>query len=177
MVATQHDEAGGLRCFVLRPSFAVDWRQTVSFFVVLSLVTVSIALTFTVMGYWPILPFAGLELSGLGVALYVSAGRSLDTEVVRVSEDRVEVEKGRRRPERHWDFSRAWCEVVLKPSGHPWYPPRLGLRSRGEWVELGGFLGEDERKELAGELRRWIGPMALAGEGRGSMDPGGGATV
>jgi uncharacterized membrane protein len=159
-MATTGAVEGGDDCRVIRPDFAVDWPQTVRIFIGMATVTLGIALGFAVMGYWPILPFAGLEVAALGVALYASARRSLDTQVLRLNADWLLIEKGRRRPEQRWQFQRAWAEVVLEPSAGSGV--RVVIRSRGEAVEVGEFLAPEARRGLARELRSWIGPMGSA---------------
>lgn len=160
-----HEEADGV-CCVLRPAFRANWPQTVRLLISLSLVSGGIAAAFGVAGFWPILPFAGLELGALWVALYVSAQRSLEVEVIRIAATTVDIEKGRRALESNWRFERVWSEVVLKPPRHPWYPSRLIIRSRGRMVELGRFLGEEERQDLARRLHSLLGPMATVGGAR-----------
>lgn len=165
MVATQYDEKDGSRWLILRPNIALTWRQTRLVLLFTAGFCFALAGLFALMGMWLILPFAGLEVGALALALIATAQRAYDTEVVRVSEAKVEIEKGRRRPEHHWSFDRIWSEVILAVPGHPWYPTRLTVRSRGEQVELGKFLADDERARVAGELRQWIGPMAGLGAG------------
>lgn len=147
-------------CRVIRPGFAVDWPQTVRIFVSMAVTPLLLGIAFAAMGYWPILPFAGLEVTALGVALYVSARRSLDREVLRRVGDRLYIEKGRGRPQRCWQFQLAWSEVVMRPGAGG--QERVYVRSRGEAVELGEFLDEEARGRLAEELRAWIGPMGSA---------------
>lgn len=151
------------RCFVLAPNLAPDWRQNVRFFAVTSVVVLGIALAFTWHGFWPILPFAGLELMALGAALYLSARRSLDREVIYISDSRICVEKGRGRVQRRWEMQPAWTEVVLRQLPRRWEHTQLVLRTRETELELGSFLDADERKSLARELARCVGPIGSSG--------------
>lgn len=168
MTAEQFQTSGSQQCFVLRPNIGLYWRTTLRVYIILSAVCLGIALGFAVMGFWPILPFAGLEVAALGAALYVSAKRGDCQEVVRIGGDVVEIEKGVKGPEQSWRFPRAWSEVVLNAPLHRWYPSRLVIRSRGTVVELGAFLTDEERELLATELYRCIGPMADRG---GPLEP------
>jgi uncharacterized membrane protein len=163
MATTIDDQAG--RCFVLKPNIGVYWRTTVWVFVALSVVCLGIALAFAAAGFWPILPFAGLEVFALGAALYVSARRGRYREVVRIDAGAVTIEKGFKAPERRWTFERAWSEVCLRDPVHRWYPTQLTIRSGNAEIELGAFLTDQERATLAAELTRCIGPM-----GRGGVD-------
>ena len=157
-------EGSSGRQFVLAPNIAPDWGQTMRIFAGLSAVCLGIALVCTWMGFWPVLPFAGLELTALGVALYTSARRSLDREIIHVDGNAVRVEKGRGRVERARDLNRAWTEVVLRRLPRRWGETQLLLRSRGQELIIGDFLEAEERRSLARELGRCIGPMARCGD-------------
>lgn len=161
------------RVFVLQPNCGVYWRTTVWVFVGIAVVSLSIAIMFAIAGFWPILPFAGLELTALGVALYVSAVRGNYREEIRVDSSAVEITKGQKEPEKTWKFDLAWSEVSLEASFHRWYPSRLEIRSQGKAVELGAFLTEEERLSLADELQRCIGPMAARGVSSHAADAAG----
>ncbi|HSH36932.1 DUF2244 domain-containing protein [Schnuerera sp.] len=103
--------------------------------------------------------------------LYISARRANEAEVVRVTARAVVIEKGCRRPDRRWTFDRIWSEVVVREGGHRWYPWYLAVRSRGEEVQLGRFLGDEELERLARELYYWIGPMAAEGTASFGSEP------
>ena len=152
-------------CFVLRPDVCVHWRQSLRLGFAMAAVCLGIGFAFALMGFWPILAFAGAESLALVAALYVSGRRGRDTEVVRLAAGQLTIEKGRGRPQRCWRFQPAWSEVLLQGSGHPWYPSRLLVRSAGQRVELGAFLNDAERRNLACSLQRWVGPMARLGSG------------
>lgn len=164
MAMTRSDSVHDARLFELRPNAGLYWRQTLIIFLMLSAVCLGIAIAFAFAGFWPILPFAGLEIMALGAALYVSARRGNYREVIRVTPSRVLVEKGWRHPEQAWEFQRAWCEVELQRSPLRWYPARLIIRSGVEQVECGAFLTDEERETLAEELVECIGPMAAVGD-------------
>jgi uncharacterized membrane protein len=116
-------------------------------------ICLSIASVFAVLGMWPVLPFAGAEVLAVGIGFYLSAVDGRETEVVSVNCDEVAVEKGRRRLRQRWVMQRAWAQIRLLPPRIRWYPTRLVIRSHGNEVELGGFLNEHERRQLAGKLR------------------------
>jgi uncharacterized membrane protein len=142
------------RRILIRPDRSLTWRQTKFVYAGIAIYSLSIALGMTAMGYWPILPFAGLELLGLGAGFYVVALDGRRSELVRVSADKVAVEKTPSHGGGTWETDRAWAQVRLLRSRIGWHPSRLVIRSHGKEVALGGFLTEGERRALAGELRR-----------------------
>ena len=156
MVAADCQDSNGTCRFVIRPNSSLGWRGRWLFFGGISLVCLSIAIAFSIVGFWLILPFAGLELTALGFCLYLVARNSEHCEVITVHGDVVEVDKGREAPEEHWKFQRAWAQVQLHQNPHRWYPSRITLRSHGREVELGAWLNQQEKEYLVTELRRWL---------------------
>lgn len=166
MTTRTESEGDRGRRFVLAPNIEVNWRQTVWIFIGISSVCLGVALVCTWFGFWPVLPFAGLEVTALGWALYTSARRSLDREVIYVVDNRVTVEKGCGRAEQRWEMDRSWTEVQLRELHRHWGETRLVLRSREQTLTIGAFLDAQERRSLDRALRACIGPMARWGDDR-----------
>jgi uncharacterized membrane protein len=154
------------RRFVLAPNIAPDWRQTMLIFAGISTVCLGIGVVCAWFGLWPILPFAGIEVTALGWALYKSARRSLDREVIHVVDNAVVVEKGCGRVEERFEMDRTWTDVQLRRRSRRWDETQLLLRSRDRSLVIGAFLDADERRSLERALRACIGPMARWGDAR-----------
>ncbi len=116
-------------------------------------VVLGIGVFFAINGFWPVLPFAGLEVAVLGAGFYICLLRSQIREVVTVSADVVSVAKGRKQREEHWECPRAWARIRVERAPIAWYPSRLMLAFQGKRVEIGSFLNETERLNLATELQ------------------------
>ena len=127
----------------------------------ISLVSFAIALGFLALGYWLILPFAGLEIALLGAAFYLSAWRAAVREVIRIEGNVVAVQKGHHQPESTQILPRDWVRVELARPRLRGYPTRLVLRAHGRVVEVGGYLNESERNQLAKDLRCWVSPAPV----------------
>lgn len=121
-------------------------------YLVIAVCCLGIGLAFAMHGFWTVLPFAGLEVVVLGAAFYLCVSRSQIREVVTVNADIVTIEKGRQQPREHWECPRAWARVILEHSPIAWYPSRLVVAFQGQQVEIGRFLNEQERRELAEDL-------------------------
>lgn len=142
--------------FVLRPNRSLTWRQTQFAFAILALVCLTIATGFALLGFWPVLPFAGAEVLAVGAGLYLCALDGRATEIVHVTNATVAVEKGRERCTERWEFQRGWTTIRLQSPRVRWYPTRLVIGSHGKEVQLGGFLNDSERVRLADDLRRVV---------------------
>lgn len=155
MMVTERRESGVVT-YVLQPDRSLDWRGNLRFLGLISAISLSIAGWFAWLGMWLILPFAGLELTALGFALYLVSVRGLDKEIVSIKGDKLEISKGRWKIESTTCLQRCWIQVRLVPAEYAWYPKRLMIRSHGRDIEIGGFLGGAEKEHLAGELKRNI---------------------
>ena len=119
-------------------------------------------------GFWPVLPFAGLELFALGVALGLNMRRGRYCEFISVYRDRIVMEKGVGGVEERLELPRHWTRVELARA--PWrgHPSRLLLRCHGKSWEVGTVLTESERESLRQRLAELIagGEPALATDRR-----------
>lgn len=148
------DAAAPQTRFVIQPNGSLSLRGAIVFMVTVSTVALGIGIAFAWMGFWVILPFAGLELTALGAGLFVSLRANRRREVVTVTDDAVECAfgaagDGPRQIER---FARAWARVRLEPGRGRTGKSRLLLGASGRFVELGGCLTDAERERLASRL-------------------------
>ena len=156
MVERVCDPSGGDCHWVIRPNQSLSWRSAVKIYTAISLCCLGIGIYYALHGFWPVLPFAGLEVVVLGIAFYLCFARSQIREVVSVNTHVVTVEKGGRRLQEHWECPRAWARISLQRSRLTWYPSSLVIAFQGRRVEIGKFLTEQERCELAAELEHSI---------------------
>jgi uncharacterized membrane protein len=112
-------------------------------------VSVGIAIAFALLGAWPILPFAGLEMLVLFLAFRYVDRHAADYERIAIDGDRVAVESFEAGRTRHHEFNRSWARLVVDDGGN-----RLALRSHGRELEIGRFVGAERRIEIAHELER-----------------------
>ncbi|MEN8802150.1 MAG: DUF2244 domain-containing protein [Thiogranum sp.] len=167
MVARQVDDFQGSSRFLIRPNCSLSWRGVVRFYIGMVAVSFSIATAFALQGVWLILPFAGLEMLVLGAALYIVARRGCCWQTVLIHGDHIEIVKHDLNSDRQQTFKRAWAQVKLEQARIKGYPSRLTIRSHGRAVEIGSYLADKERENLALELRQ---AMLLPGiTGQGSM--------
>ena len=78
--------------FDLAPHCSLSERGARLFFASVCVPTFGIAGAATVLGYWPVLPFAGAEMVLLGWALKTNMARRFEREHIEVSETEVIVE-------------------------------------------------------------------------------------
>ena len=127
------------------------------FFGSLCFVSFGIAGMLAIQGFWPILPFAGLEMLGLGWALKLSLARRFHRQTITVTDDQISIESRDRLDSSQVVFPRHWAQVKLRRPASRLHPSRLTIESHGRQCELGSFLTEAERRGLALRLQRLVG--------------------
>ena len=128
------------------------------FFGLVCFATLGIAGIATVLGFWPVLPFAGAEMLLLGWALRSNMQRRFQRETIYISVTEVAIEDTQANS-RRIVFPRHWSRVKIRRPKSPLHRGQLVIESHGRSHEVGKFLTEEERHQLAAELRRLIGDM------------------
>jgi uncharacterized membrane protein len=154
----------------LAPHCSLTPRGALLFFGLVSLATFGVATVCTVLGFWPVLPFAGAEMLLLGWALKTSMDRRFERESIDISETEIVIEYARGTPQRVV-FPRHWARVKIRRPKSALHRSQLVIESGGRAVELGKFLTEEERRQLAAELRRLVGGMSQSPALPGSGSP------
>ncbi len=139
---------------IAKPNCSATWRSNQLVILALATPSLIIAVSFALLGAWPILPFAGLEILALGIALYYVNWKLQYRHVITLSKDAVRIEKGHYAPRRCWQFSRTGTGLAITPEKHPWEGPELCVHDHRETVTVGEFLPREESLELAELLRR-----------------------
>jgi uncharacterized membrane protein len=137
-----------VRFWVPNRSLGVPGRRWVlgAFAATLAVVTAFAA----VIGAWPVLPFAGIELAGLALAFRVLARHDADFERLEVGESEVRWEARDAQHVTCFVAHRPWARVVMKDSGAHC---TLSLAYAGRTVPLGRMLSDEGRRSLAESLR------------------------
>jgi len=158
--------------YALTPATGSDWHLSLwphnalsapGFAAVIGISAALLALPLlTVLGnpvLWGILPFAGLALGALWLALRRNWRDRSVTEVMDLSRRGLHLHRENPRgPAQDWHADPAWVALRLIPEGGP-VPNYLTLSGGGREVELGAFLTPEERVALHDDLARVL--MAL----------------
>ncbi len=145
----------------LVPHNALTPSQARQFFLGLCAASGLLAGSLALLGFWPILGFAGLEMAALGWALKLSLDRRYQSQTILVTEGEIEVRFGKKHaPDTSVVFPRHWSQVKLRRPRAPRYPSRLVIECSGRGCEVGQFLTEDERQIVARRLQRLVGRIS-----------------
>jgi uncharacterized membrane protein len=140
-----------------------------------SMVAVSlvIGVAFAALGFWMVLPFVGIELVAVAAAFLFYGRHAADAERIALTDRALSVERIEADHSVRWQFDPAWVRVEVDEQGKALgRRVRVHLAERGERVEVGRYLLDERRSELARELRNALdaarGPRSAAG-GRQSL--------
>jgi len=143
-----------VRTIVAKPNQSATWRTNLWVLGMIAVPSLGAAIGFTLLGAWPILPFAGAELLALGFALYYVSWKLQYRHIITLDERSVRIDKGFYAPVRSWTFTRDDCRLAITPEQHPWDGPDLAVHNREQTVSVGEFLNREDSLALLALLRR-----------------------
>jgi len=145
---------------VIGPNASLTGRQALVFFAGMCGVCLAIAGVFAGLGFWPVLPFAGLELAALAAALTVVMRRNRYREVLEFDGALLRIEFGmvgegvRARCEWPRSATRVWLDRGLPASS----TTQLVLACGPSRLTLAACLTDAERASLAVRLKELLHP-------------------
>lgn len=145
-----------VRKLVIAPNGSLSVAQAQQFFAGVCLLSMIIASIVAWQGLWPVWLFVVLVMGVFGLSLYMSMRNNDYREVICVYEDMIEVDAGRGRAERHWEFPRLLTQVQLRTDAGRNSPSRLLVTRHGSGCELGRCLTDEERAEVAVRIKKWV---------------------
>jgi uncharacterized membrane protein len=148
------DQTGLEKVIVAKPNHSATWHQNLWLLVALAIPSLGAGVGFALLGAWPILPLAGLELAALGSALYWVNWKLEYRHVIRFTDELITVDKGYFVPKRRWRFSRNESALRVIPESHHWQGPELSVHDRLSETRIGDFLNREETLELLSLLRQ-----------------------
>ena len=156
MVVSDIDEKTRTGVIVLTPNHSWSWKANVLFLSVLMGVSMTIAFGFLLAGAWLVLPFSIIEMTVVALCIHYCVRQCSRQEVITVSDFEVRIERGIRTPTESESYQRMWAQFLVQPPKHPWDPMTLGIRSHGQYSEIGAFLNRRDKYNLLAQLKRVI---------------------
>ncbi len=119
------------------------------------------AAPFLIMGAWPVAGFMGLDAIALFIAFQVNFRDARAYETLDVTPlELVFAQVGATGRRRDWRFNPTW--VRLEQKIHEEFGTQsVALVFRGEAIEVGSFLGPDQKAELARNLSQALAAARL----------------
>lgn len=154
MILIDIDRATGLGAITLCRNNSLSWQGNKLFFGFMVGVSLTIALMFVLLGAWPILPFAGLELAVLGTCLYLTALKQKDREILEFKEKLLELTRYESNEEVRQEYQRPDVYFERIESEVHGAPAKIYLCVLGgDRMEIGRDLADEERESLIYDLQ------------------------
>lgn len=141
----------------LLSNLSLTFDRLAGVFLLLSAVTLVVALLPTLMGYWPILVIAVVHLAIVGWCFRLAWRGYWRRQALSVSDDAVRLIDVSARGTIEQSWPAAWVRIDVDRRGSD---PRLFLAMHGERVEVGAFVPPEERLEAAEWLRQALMPRS-----------------
>ncbi|MDT8449478.1 MAG: DUF2244 domain-containing protein [Wenzhouxiangellaceae bacterium] len=147
-------EAAVTRIEVLS-NLSLTFDRLAGFFLVLSAVTLAVALLPTLLGYWPIMAIALIHLAVVGWCFRLAWRGNWRRQEIRVGPGRLVFDERSAHDERHCEWPTCRVRVCTERNAGD---ARVFLTCHGRRIEIGAFVPADERLEAARELARALRP-------------------
>lgn len=139
------------REWTLRRNCSLSPRQVARAYAVLCAGSLAVAVGFLVHGIWFVLAFSLVELALVGLALLVYARHATDHERIALSESGLLVTRVLADRRELLRLDPLWTRVVVPDERRR---ALIRLESRGVKVEIGRFVDDSRRRQVARELRQ-----------------------
>ncbi|MEM0909657.1 MAG: DUF2244 domain-containing protein [Pseudomonadota bacterium] len=136
----------------LTPNRSVTWQQTKWIIALMIAFVMIIAIAWSFVGAWIVLPFAGLEVGLFAYLMYRVSKFTYSKQVLFIDEAKVTIEYRHAKQQVRQVFDKAGLHVAYSESEMDWELPRIALKSDFHEIEIGTFLNLDDRKKLASML-------------------------
>ena len=146
------------REWTLRRNCSLSPRQLAHAYAILCLGSLAVAVGFLFHGIWFVLGFSLLELALVGLALLVYARHATDHERIALSESGLLVTCVQAEKRESIRLDPLWTRVVA-PDERP--RTLIQLESRGVKVEIGRFVDDSRRRQVARELRQALRGLSV----------------
>lgn len=147
------------RCWTIRRNCSASPRQLALVFGSIVAVSFAFGVAFAVHGLWLVLPFVGVEMLAVAAAFFCYGHQAADYERIEIGQ--VEVTVARFEADRCtiWRLPLAWTRVETqrRSAGHT-----VWLAAGSEHIEVGRYMLDARRSQLAAELRGALRPFAPA---------------
>lgn len=139
---------------ILTPNRSLSWQKSKWVLAFIGGFCLSIALVWSLLGAWFILPFAGLEIGLLALVMYLVSAATYQRQEICVYQDSLRVRKGRYRKTQQWQLNRHNTSLTWPQCNHPEDARLLLLSDGSQSVRIGEFLNLEDQNLLIKECQQ-----------------------
>lgn len=139
----------------LTPNRSVTWQQTKWIILLMVVFIMIIAIAWTFVGAWVVLPFAGLEVGLFAYLMYRVSKFTYSKQVLFIDDSSVIVEYVHSKQKERKVFNKNGLHVAYSESEMDWELPKIAFKGNDYEFEIGTFLNLNDRKKLASLLENY----------------------
>jgi len=146
------------RVWTLQRNCSLTPRQVAIAYALICCASLGVGVAFLLQGVWLVFAFSLAESSLVGLALLVYARHALDHERIALTDGSLLVECVQADERMSARLDPLWTRVVVRED---WRRARVRLESRGVAVEIGRFVGDARRRQVAHELQSALRKLSV----------------
>ena len=129
----------------LQPNRSADWRQNKIIIMVMTAFVMIIAIAWSVVGVWIILPFAGFEVGLLAFLMYRVSYSTYQKQIITIHSDTVVFQSGVYYPKRFHSFCKDKLSVKTIEAQSEFEQTHITLDDGHQTIVIGQFLNQPDR--------------------------------
>ena len=146
---TNEEQKEETQVWLFKQNCALTPKQLLYWYLSLAGLTLGIASGFLLMGFWIVLPFAGLELLLVGIAFLIYGRHATDYERIELTRNELKVDVARAQKV----YSKLWVPGWTRFEYNGKYKAPFVLKCGKEQIALGRFIPEKDKSALQREIR------------------------
>ncbi len=116
MIQTESENDGEVVRILVRGNRSMGWYENMILVVSIGFISLGSAVVLAVMGFWLVLPFAGLEFLLLVFCFYKTLMYLEQLEVITIDQELITIERGVHSPHISITIPRHWSRLSFKNS-------------------------------------------------------------
>jgi uncharacterized membrane protein len=152
MVKVKHKQ--GSVILTLQPNRSANWQQNKIIIMVMAAFVMFIAIAWSLVGVWIILPFAGFEVGLLAFLMYRVSYSTYQKQIITIEEDTLTFHAGVYYPKRYLEFSKDKVAVKTVEPKTQYEQTQITLFDSHQRTNIGQFLNQADRTTLLQHLEK-----------------------
>lgn len=138
----------------LQPNRSANWRQNKIIMMVMAAFVMIIAIAWSVVGVWIILPFAGFEVGLLAFLMYRVSYSTYQKQIITIDSDTVIFQAGVYYPTRFYLFNKDKLSVKTIEAQTEFEQTHITLDDGHQVIVIGQFLNQPDRVATLAHLKK-----------------------
>jgi len=137
----------------LQPNRSANWQQNKIIITVMAAFVMIIAVAWSLVGVWIILPFAGFEVGLLAFLMYRVSYSTYQKQIITINQHAVTFESGVYYRKQHLYFEKDKLSVVTIEPQTDYEQTHITLKDKQQKVVVGQFLNQQDRQTMLSHFK------------------------